>query len=708
MPAGRELNFKLYIEGIEVPFVNIQVQATANTPSQAQISMVPTDSIYNIRPRSIVHIFFFDDYIGPLPFGQSNQNAGVWRLLWEGEVTGLSFNKSSDARTVNLKCADMSNYWVTCKNYFLTAKQFGITSAKRTTFIGAKKFQLHVLDPISPYYAKFIAGREDFPQVLVNMIKGFTKDLVYWETLDERIRLTAKIDLIQDEEVKTLLEVTQSINMANGMFGNLGGRVSLLDFVNQIKELVYYTHIPIIAPPFKAKSETGERDALTSFLFKPNLYMTTPPRCNVFFPDQISSISFDRDFMNEPTRLMMATNHMFSTQGNDLTQKIFIAPSEIADSLNAGNISFNQMVGRILSDKEKEELRNRGISVDANAFYLTEEELEKGIIPIDSNLPFAKYSTLAESNEKINENLRQVAEYQLQLARFANRSLSVAMEFNPWVVLNFPCAVFDSSRSYFANVANITHTIDSTGGAFTHISCNLAREIVVDDEEIPTLPKWLNRRYHPDRVGGVGGTYATILGCDALSRNDETSSITPMSTSDKKTKSSQFVSGAENQFDIAKIADGVYQLKKPSFNNTIGITGEYDAIGSGGSTYDFARSYQRRNVATIEEVFSKHYKLGVVGSEEAPVIVPVGSAFEPTEGGGQSFFNDGRKPISGTPFDYRPNQGALPTGGQEGTITTKRRRDGVLIGNLDRPGHKRDAPIAYRKDTKDTRAFEGT
>ena len=40
---GRRLNFKVYIEGVEVPFVQIQINATANQPSQAQISMVPTD-----------------------------------------------------------------------------------------------------------------------------------------------------------------------------------------------------------------------------------------------------------------------------------------------------------------------------------------------------------------------------------------------------------------------------------------------------------------------------------------------------------------------------------------------------------------------------------------------------------------------------------------------------------------------------------------
>ena len=116
---GRTLNFKLYIEGIEVPFVQIQLNATANQPSQAQIAMVPTDSIYNIRPRSLVHIFFFDDYVGPEPFGKT-QTSPIWRLLWEGEVVAFGFSKSPTSRSFTLRCADLSNYWTSCKQYFLS------------------------------------------------------------------------------------------------------------------------------------------------------------------------------------------------------------------------------------------------------------------------------------------------------------------------------------------------------------------------------------------------------------------------------------------------------------------------------------------------------------------------------------------------------------------------------------------------------------
>ena len=763
---GRKLDFKLYIEGIEVPFVQIVVNATPNQPSQAQIAMVPTDSIYNIRPRSLVHIFFFDDYVGPEPFGK-NQVEPIWRLLWEGEVMGFSFSKSPGSRSFTLNCADMSNYWASCKTYFLTGNDIPFAGIDRTLFVGSKSVTLNVIDDVSPFYQRFFQGKGkdrkelSFPEALACMMQGFTDDLVYWETLNNRVKLSRKIAVLKDENANQLMQIQQFDRIIRGVFGNLGGRVSLLDFLNHVKQLVYYHHVPIVAPPFlpvdsdlaainicpqktdeeapirKNLSSTllaGGAGNLTSFLFKPQIYMSLPPRCNVFFPDMVSSISFNRNFMAEYTRAKLIPDHGFLN--TNIFQSVFIAPSELADTLvgpeainketNRRKVLAEQFNGRARTRQEFDEAIRLKLFQPSKEggeipFFMTEEEYEKGIIPWDITLPYAKYSTLAMRDKStFFQNMTQVAEYQLQIGRLMQRTLSVSMEFNPWCLVGFPCAVFDTSRSYFASISNLTHHISSTGGAFTQISCNLAREMVIDDEEIVAIPQWLNSKYHPDKVHGPDGTYAKIIGCDALGPTGEgltgaAVEESVVSEAGKKSASPKSEFAASRQFDLSKIANRVYQLTKPNLFNEEDVEGEFDVVGLRGDTYAFSETYRRRNIATLQEVFGRVYELGADATHnvEPPVSVPVGAPLEASQpAGGGGFGTGSSDATSGTPFDYRPLKGRLTT---EGTPSVKRTKTAKekgkvkikLIGNLDRPGHKRDAIIEYRRETTDLRALDG-
>jgi hypothetical protein len=763
MPAGRRLNFKLYIEGVEVPFVQIVINATANQPSQAQIAMVPTDSIFNIRPRSLVHVFFFDDYIGPEPFGKT-QTTPIWRLLWEGEVMAMGFNKTPSGRSFNLQCADMSNYWASCKTYFLSGDELGWAGADRTLFVGSRSVTLNLLDDVSPFFQKFMVGKRNdgtkrsFPEALACMMQGFTDDLVYWETLNNRVKLSQRIGLVQDDNAADLMRVQQFERIVRGMYGNLGGRVSMLDLVNHLKQLVYYSHIPVVAPPFLPVdselssinicpqptteeaplrdnlSSTELRDGeptLLSFLFKPQVYMSLPPRCNVFFPDIISSIGFQRNFMAEYTRAKLVADHAIIK--TKLFQSIFIAPSELAENLKNPRIINDQLNGRRRTQEEVKQAENLLLFKPRKEggeipYFMTEEEYEKGIIPLDVNLPYAKYSTLSGKKEgqtaddvkkSLFENMAQVAEYQLQLARVMARTANVSMEFNPWCVLNFPCAIFDSSRSFFANISNITHHINSTGGAFTTVDCSMAREMIIPkDEEIVALPKWLNEKYHPQNVHGPSGTYAKLFGCDALGPTPEGQTgdaveASAVRSGDEETSSPAKEFTASRQFNLAQVANKVYQLVKPNSFNEEELTGEYDVRGLREDTYAFAETYRRRNIATIQDIFGTFYDLGATAEHltDPPKSVPVGSPLEPSTGGNGGF-DTGGDVSSGTPFDYRPLNGRVTAEGEPGVNRSKATKvkgktEIRLVGNLSRPGHKRDALIEYRRETTELRALDG-
>lgn len=153
---GGRLRLRLFLEGIEVPIVSAYVQSAANSPTACSIQIPPLPEGTRLLPRTLVHVFFLDEYESKLPFmlmgskqtapgkkspnqyqkdqdksqGAVPQNTGdssksnasaepqplgtsitEYKLLFGGEVVGFVWNKNASSRSLVLQCADWSNYW---------------------------------------------------------------------------------------------------------------------------------------------------------------------------------------------------------------------------------------------------------------------------------------------------------------------------------------------------------------------------------------------------------------------------------------------------------------------------------------------------------------------------------------------------------------------------------------------------------------------
>lgn len=141
----------MFLEGIEVPIVSIQLQGLPNAPLMAAIQVPPVPEGTRLQPRTLVHVFFLDPYEEDSPFisasrvssnttGQrspteyekssegafrdvinSDAPAGVdnasdhditrYKLFFAGEILGFDWTKDQGSRALVLQCADLSNYW---------------------------------------------------------------------------------------------------------------------------------------------------------------------------------------------------------------------------------------------------------------------------------------------------------------------------------------------------------------------------------------------------------------------------------------------------------------------------------------------------------------------------------------------------------------------------------------------------------------------
>lgn len=151
MPSAahaQTLQLRLFLEGIEVPIIAINVQCAPNSPSVATIQIPPLAEGTKLHPRTCVHCFFLDLYRtspsiidtkragtnvenpGPtaaerqasrvnggatsgqaLEFESKDRQNDQWRLLFGGEIVGFTWTKNAGSRSIILQCEDWSNYW---------------------------------------------------------------------------------------------------------------------------------------------------------------------------------------------------------------------------------------------------------------------------------------------------------------------------------------------------------------------------------------------------------------------------------------------------------------------------------------------------------------------------------------------------------------------------------------------------------------------
>lgn len=170
--VGRRLNVRLFLEGVEIPVISHAISMQKNAAATCSIQVLSSDYALDLKPRTLVHLFEYDQYkaspvsestgvtgggirvieqeIDPdatlIPAGKianwsrkssqvdlENQN---YRLAFTGEIIGFSFNKTPRARSITLQCIDLSSYWDLVLQYQVSGFSFGHGGIK-ASFTGA-------------------------------------------------------------------------------------------------------------------------------------------------------------------------------------------------------------------------------------------------------------------------------------------------------------------------------------------------------------------------------------------------------------------------------------------------------------------------------------------------------------------------------------------------------------------------------------------
>lgn len=202
--------------------------------------------------------------------------------------------------------------------------------------------------------------------------------------------------------------------------------------LNEIYELATKIANYAMPPPGRRDEDAGSEPAqLYADVLRPDVWFCAPPRSNVLFPDQIISMSYDRDFTREATRLMVRSSDKW-LGSHILFDKWWIAPTIAGAFGNRPLVRSGSTMPRVRRD-------------------LLDHELYTGIIPVFQKMGdkdmilgarvsgFGSNASPATDDQK--RYFQQVTNFLLFRARFAARVMQVQTVFNPYIIMGFPALV---------------------------------------------------------------------------------------------------------------------------------------------------------------------------------------------------------------------------------------------------------------------------
>ena len=247
---------------------------------------------------------------------------------------------------------------------------------------------------------------------------------------------------------------------------------------------------------------TASSQRLRTQIIRPDCWFAVPPACNIIFPEHYVQITYDRNFTQEVTRVLIQA--YLSLIGKDalLASRVLAPnPKDLLSSQRRGSKGQS--------------------SWDGSYRELMQHEYHTGIIPREEWLPdthsFSKPGAVPKTQEQVAGErtgwATKAALHHFFKYRFAPRQVSVAGRFNPNIACGFPGAVirapfivpdevlaehkdnkdllrFVASSGetlgapyhFVGMIAGVTHQINQDGGSTSVSMHSVRRHAGTDDE----------------------------------------------------------------------------------------------------------------------------------------------------------------------------------------------------------------------------------
>ena len=300
---GQRLHLRLFLEGVEVPVIAASIQSQPNAPATCTIQIPANDFALDLKPRTLVHLFFFDlhnggplrDTVGVFGSGitvnsevdpdirkdladteldateeQSlvdleNEN---YKLLFGGEVLGIQFGKEPMSRSIMLQCADWSSYWDIAFQH-RGGGLFGPGAQAMMSGTSGNLFSSFLSGTGDVVYRLFTTPPRNYPSLRGSLLGGimhilesiggiyFGKKAIrghndFFSIAELRLHLTQMVGAnpFAERDESRLLRARGFGSIFARSLSGLGKQVSVRDVLNALQKYVFHEVIPITTPRF--------------------------------------------------------------------------------------------------------------------------------------------------------------------------------------------------------------------------------------------------------------------------------------------------------------------------------------------------------------------------------------------------------------------------------------------------------------------------
>lgn len=524
--------FVAYINGFRMWPRNVNVTATLGSLLDFSVEFPAVEQWDILPPRSHCVIFFTDPV------------TKKWRMLCEGEYIGYSKSRvSSGSRSRYLSFRGLHGTLAT-STY---ASYAGILSApadenvavmaqgRRITPTKNSKIDVFSLDQL-------IDGITDSGRVSAlfnNLIRSVLLQLPVEGFYLFYRKLMQKTFAFRDDQATAVLRVARFKQITKLMASvKANDNKTLLAILREFESTVMYQHYPLLCPPIYGSVSQGAGSAtinpaattarIPEIVFSPALYAVVPPACNVFFEDQMTTQNSQRNFVSEPTRVVLQIQSGQIPIPNIYMSNAIDSAVDVRQITNTDNY-VGQDPGKIVF----------GIN-------LSQEELLRGVVPQNRYLNFEMLGREAAKTAAKQENAPKqltpeqyslyctlATQHHFSLARGEHRPGSIVCAFHPYAVAGVPALIEDRGGSFHCIIQSVTHTLASDSPPFTTLNVTHVRaaQAIEGQNSTPPNPSWLNEYYLPHRIAGQispdeesgsGGTWGKLLGPNAWEEKDGT------------------------------------------------------------------------------------------------------------------------------------------------------------------------------------------
>ena len=449
--------FALYMEGIRVPSATATVVASVDQPATATITLVPTDAAFHAPERTLVHILWHD--------------GTLWRRLFEGETVSKHIEYSGGHRRAVYRCQDMTLYWQQSWRGFFSIQadinsinvgdqqrrlsHFGISPSGATAKLSNTVTVGDLLSTKGFVQTTIDTGVERLMDHMARRTNG-----PYFAYADNRLKLRRRVISSDSPMARAVLSAQQGV--ASGEANEYSdialvntSLATLWTFMEALANRINYQIVPNPTAPYsrtrKAGGAVGSLDLssadqvrrglgfMPQVSFRPETYLSQPPRCNLMLPPLISSFTYDDYQQRAPTRTMLYVAGDINT---------YYAPE---------GLSLDSISGATAKDSDA----------------LTAEEKRRGFIPRIEHVDSADFGAAAvdaasTGTSTVVRSRAQMVNYKHWRSIYDTRTAQGSGSFNPYLSCGLTGSVIDPTFGYvLGDIVSINHHIDLEQGKAT-------------------------------------------------------------------------------------------------------------------------------------------------------------------------------------------------------------------------------------------------